>query len=419
MYMIYDFVIVGGGAAGLSAAITFFNNASPSRRKKIIIIERMDRIGKKILATGNGRCNLSNANISPEKYSSSTPEILTNMLAKMQPGTTLDFFHKLGLLCRTDADGRIYPYCNQASVVLDVLRDYISMAEIPVLCSCNVSSLAATPYGFLISIENHEPITTRNILISTGGCAAPQLGSDGSGFGYARMLGHSINTIQPCLISIESYTIDKSLKGVRTHCNASLFKADGLIAQDTGEVQFIEHGLSGIPIFQLSRFFEQTNRAYEYTICLDFFPEISYELLLLDITSRLESGRNKPIIDCLAGMLNNRLMLFLLKQLCPLYQRNVKIEDISKKDLISIVDGLKRFRIIPIQTLAWDKAQATRGGVPLSEINPETCESLICPNLYFAGEILDVVGECGGYNLHWAWNTGILVGEAISRNSPL
>ena len=112
-------------------------------------------------------------------------------------------------------------------------------------------------------------------------------------------------------------------------------------------------------------------------------------------------------------------MLFLLKQLCPLYQRNVKIADISKKDLISIVDGLKRFRIIPIQTLAWDKAQATRGGVPLSEINPETCESLICPNLYFAGEILDVVGECGGYNLHWAWNTGILVGEAISRNSPL
>ena len=417
--MIYDLVIIGGGAAGLSAAITFYNSASPSRRKKMVIIERMDRIGKKILATGNGRCNLSNANISPEKYSSSTPEILTNMIAKMQAKTTLDFFHKLGLLCRTDADGRIYPYCNQASVVLDVLRNYISMAEISVLCSCKISSLATTPYGFLISTENHEPITTRNILIATGGCAAPQFGSDGSGFGYARMLGHSINIIQPCLVSIESNTIDKSLKGIRTHCNASLFKSDRLIAHDTGEVQFLEHGLSGIPIFQLSRFFEQSNRTYDYNIYLDFFPEISFESLLFDITSRLESGYNKPIINCLAGMLNNRLMQFLLKQQYPFYQKSVNIAAISKKDILSIVDGLKRFRIIPIKSFAWDKAQATRGGVPLSEINPETCESLICPNLYFAGEILDAVGECGGYNLHWAWNTGILVGEAISRNSPL
>lgn len=415
--MIFDFVIVGGGAAGLSAAITFFNESTPSRRNKIIILERMDRIGKKILATGNGRCNLSNENISSEKYSSSTPEILAKMITKMQPSVTLDFFHKLGLFCRTDADGRIYPYCNQASVVLDVLRGYISMVNIPVYCSCNIKSISRTPYGFLISMENHEPIYTRNVMLSTGGCAAPQLGSDGSGFGYARMFGHSINTLRPCLVSIESNTIDRSLKGVRTHCKASLFKADVLVAQDTGEVQFVEHGVSGIPIFQLSRFFDQTKNSYEYIIYLDFFPEIAHESLLNEISSRLINGRKNSIIDCFTGMLNNRLMLFLLKQLYPLSLINVKVDHISENDIKSIVDGLKRFPIIPVKSLSWDKAQATKGGIPLNEINHETCESLICPNLYFAGEILDVVGECGGYNLHWAWNTGMLVGKAISKNS--
>ena len=195
-----------------------------------------------------------------------------------------------------------------------------------------------------------------------------------------------------------------------------MYKGNAQIFDDIGEVQFLEGGISGIPIFQLSRFFETSSKSNEYTIFLDFFPEITLETLRQELTIRWKSGYDKLLINFLVGMLNNRLALFLLKHLCSLSQRNARISDLSESDILFITKGLKRFPISPSRHLAWNKAQATKGGIPLKEINPETCESLICPNLYFAGEILDVVGECGGYNLHWAWNTGILVGKAISNS---
>ena len=410
--MIFDFAVIGGGAAGLSAAISF-HNSEP--QKTVIILERLDRIGKKILATGNGRCKLSNIDISLEKYTSTSPAILVKMISKMPTSATLDFFSQLGLFCRADVDGRIYPYCNQASVVLDVMRSYILEANIPVLCSVNISSLSKAPNCFTIYIENQEAIYAKSVLISTGGCATPNLGSNGSGFSYSRMFQHSTIPLYPCLVPIESNTIDKSVKGVRTHCKVSMYKGNTRIFDDIGEVQFIEGGISGIPIFQLSRFFETPSKSNEYTIFMDFFPEITLEALRQELTIRWKRGYDKLLINFLAGMLNNRLALFLLKHLCSLSQRHARISDLSESDILFITKGLKQFPIFPSRHLAWNKAQATKGGIPLTEINPETCESLICPNLYFAGEILDVVGECGGYNLHWAWNTGILVGKAIGN----
>lgn len=408
----YDIAIIGGGASGLAAAVSAARSAtlSGARGVKIAVLEKLDRVGKKLLATGNGRCNLANAAITPERYSGSQPAILAGMLSRAPAGRSLDFFASLGLLLETDASGRVYPYTNQASTVLDVLRREAARLGVETVCSFDARSIVKAGGGFEISAASGARAFAKAVIIAAGGCAAPQFGSDGGGFKLAKSLGHSVTPLSPCLVALKCELDNKSLKGIRAACALALFEGGRELCRDEGEAQFTEYGVSGIPAMQLSRFYSQKN-CKDAELRIDFLPRLS-----LDETSQMLKERAKEggeAGELLLGALNKRISALLLKRAGV--EPSSAAEKLSKEELDAIARRIKGLALRITGTLPWANAQVTRGGVPLDEIDPASCESLACPSLYLAGELLDCAGECGGYNLHWAWSTGLAAGEAAFK----
>ncbi len=407
-----DIAIIGGGASGLAAAISAAQSSenSGSRSPKIIIAEKLDRIGKKLLATGNGRCNLGNAEISAGSYSSAAGGILAEMLSRAPASLTLGFFERLGLLCDVEESGRVYPYCRQASMVLDVLRYAAERLGIETLCGFDVVSLSKKDSGFVLTGKGGENFFAKAVVLAAGGCAAAQLGTEGGGFALAKSLGHSITPLEPCLVPLKCALDDKSLKGIRASCRVALTSNGRELHSDEGEVQFTEYGLSGIPAMQLSRFYSQKNTP-NAKVVIDFLPQLSREEGALLLERRRSAGGNA--VDMLLGTLNKRICALLLKraEIDPASD----VSDLSHEQLDALLTQLKGFTLRVTGTLAWSSAQVTRGGVPLGEIDPLSCESRLCRSLYLTGELLDAAGECGGYNLHWAWFTGMTAGKAAVR----
>lgn len=401
-----DILIIGGGAAGLAAAISA-SQADPSAR--ITILEALDRVGKKILATGNGRCNLSNANITLEAYHSCEPRRLEALLTDMPTGAALNFFSSLGLLCATEEMGRIYPYCRQASMVLDVLLLALKRQGIHVECGQKVTALTYTGTRFTAHTEAGNRFCGDAVILTTGGKAAPKQGGLGTGYQLATSFGHRCLPLSPCLVALKSdHPALKGLKGVRAHCAVTLFSDGKQAGQERGELQFTDYGLSGIPAMQLSCRLQKG----DCEASVDLLPHLSPDELTKLLFQRRAALGSEPLESGLLGLVHKKLLFAVFKsiQIGPLSRPMTSLSD---KELRQLAAALKDWRFHITGTLGWEQAQVTRGGIPLSEVDHQFA-SLCQPGLYLAGELLDAAGDCGGYNLHWAWCSGITAGRAAA-----
>lgn len=400
-----DVLIIGGGAAGLTAAIAAAD-ADPSA--SILLLEGLDRVGKKLLATGNGKCNLTNRHITPSAYHTGHPEQLSRMLEQMPTDRTLDFFAALGLETMEDDAGRIYPYARQASMVLDLLLLALRRrVNIEVRCGCKVTALERNRQGFTV-LAGKERFSAARVILTTGGRAAPKQGSDGSGYPLLTSLGHHCTPLRPALVPLRCQGgFFKTLKGLRVLCEAGLWRGGHPVTRKRGEVQFTEYGVSGIPIFQISCLLREKDE-----IGLDLVPEQTFQQLRADLHARQRRHPKEGVEDALLGLLPKRLQFVLLRQagMDPAQP----IGTVERRQLDRLASLYKQWRFPLLGTQGWEQAQVTLGGVPLKEIG-EDCASKQVPGLYLAGEVMDVTGDCGGYNLHWAWCTGMIAGQAAVK----
>lgn len=386
-----DICIIGAGASGLAAAITA---GREGQNKSIVILEKKESAGKKLAATGNGKCNITN------QHCKGALQILL-------------FFDTLGIYTRTDEEGRVYPYCSQAKDVVYALVRGAKSAGAEIRTGCTVEKVEKGADGFVIK-TNKGRYEAKKLLIASGGKSAPQFGTSGDGYIIAKSLGHKIKRLAPVLTGIEVKANLKPLKGVRVKALVKLLRDGSVIQQEFGEVQFNEDSISGICVMNLSRFIkleagesfaEGINR---YVIEIDFVPELNYPALENLLKRRFD-----------AGMINaEELLISILPH--PLRQQiAVQIAGISemylrKTDLCKLVTMLKSWQLSVKGTKGWKAAQCTSGGVVLDEIDMDTMESKIHRGLFFAGEVIDYDGPCGGYNLQNAWETGIKAGKAMA-----
>lgn len=402
-------MIIGGGAAGMAAAI---RAAQTNPNAHITILEGLDRVGKKILATGNGRCNLTNAYITPEHYHSQDPARLQQLLSRMDTDRTLAFFQSIGLYCTEEDMGRMYPYCKQAAMVLDILLLALQRYHIHVICNCRVTDISSSKKGFTVTAENGTAYHGDAVILTAGGRAAPKQGTSGTSYPLVVKMGHRYARLYPCLVPLQCRSnVLKSLKGIRVTCHAALYRGKQKLSEELGEIQLTDYGLSGIPALQLSCWMDA--RDAEYTARLDLFPDWSYDELRSLIQQRIRELPKEPLETFLLGLVHKKILYAVFKT-CSLEPLSRKAGSLSRQEIDLLVSTLKGWKFPVTGTLSWEHAQVTGGGVFLQEVNDDF-SSRRQRGFYLAGEVLDAVGDCGGYNLHWAWCSGMAAGEAAAR----
>ena len=416
--------VVGGGAAGLIAAA---QAASTLREKanaaEVAVLEGAPRVGRKLLATGNGRCNLTNTNAGAAFYHGDFQRAQP-VFSRYSPAAVMETFAGMGLLCRVEDEGRVYPYGGQASAVLDTLRLRLQSLDVREICGAPVSEIQKDAHGFVLKTGDGQLFEAQRVILAAGGKASPQLGSDGGGYALAKMLGHSVTPLFPALVQVKTPAERvRAVKGMRSNCAATLL-ADGVpVKSETGEVQFTDSGLSGICIFQLSRFvgeFYATGKlngrpCRRLEISLDLLPEYSLADVRGEVESRAALYPELPAGDLLFGLLNKRVGQELVKTALP-QQRALPAKSLTRAQIELLAQTMKHFTFPAQGVLSWKNAQVTAGGVPLGEVLTPSMESQLCGGLYIAGEMLDLDGCCGGFNLHWAWISGLCAGEAAARS---
>ena len=406
-------LIIGGGAAGLAAALTA---AKQLPGQQITVLERLDRVGKKILATGNGRCNLTNANAGPTHFYSNDKGLLRQALEGMPPRQVLDFFGELGLLCQEEDEGRIYPYCKQASMVMDVLLLALERANIDVQCGCAVASIAKNKGKFTVKTADGRSFSADRVILTAGGKASPKLGSDGSGYTLAQQLGHRCVPVYPALVALKCDMNGLGgLKGIRAQAGLTLMAGDHVLAQDVGEVQFTEYGLSGIPAMQVSGRLSRLRKGEKCTALVDLFPQWQPEALFRYLKTRQKADPRGTLETLLLGTVHKRLAAAVLKSAGLSLSRESR--SLTGGEMHRLAELLKAWPFPVTGTQGWEFAQVAGGGIPLKELDLSTMESNLVPGLYLAGEIVDIIGDCGGFNLHWAWCSGMRAGQTAAKEA--
>ncbi|WP_330655440.1 NAD(P)/FAD-dependent oxidoreductase [Alkaliphilus sp. B6464] len=408
-----EVAIIGGGAAGMMAAIVASRNGA-----KVVIYERMNRIGKKLLATGNGRCNLTNVGLSESNLKcihSSNKKFASSILKRFTVDETINFFEILGIAHKIENDGKVFPMSDQASSVLDVLRYELDKLSIEVICDIEIDKIKQSKQEFILIDSNGVEYKADKVIIATGGMSSPNLGSNGSGYKLAKSLGHNIVNPFPALVQLKlEAPFLKSIKGIKFNGAASVILDGNILRREEGELLFTEYGISGPPILQLSRnAVEALENKQQPIIEIDMFPNFTYEELLNLISLRLSYQYDRPLDFSFIGLINKRLIPMILK-VSNIYDLNRTCSEISNKEIEKIVSLLKAWQFDIIGSQSWMHSQVTAGGVSLKEICPNTLQSKIVPGIYFAGELLDVDGDCGGFNLQWAWSSGYVAGNEAS-----
>lgn len=376
--------VIGGGASGMAAAI-----AAAERGAEVVILEKNPRVGKKILSTGNGRCNFTNINACAQNYNS---DFVTKALGEFSPKYTIDFFERLGILAKIEAEGRVYPNSGQASAVLDMLRNAVERLNIRIVTEFDVDSVVKDGNTFKIISKNGK-YSADKVIIATGGMAAPKSGSCGDGYRILKNLGHSVTELIPSLAPLKT---DRGIQGVRQRGKVTLENGETRI----GEIQFNRSSLSGIPVFGLS------GRAkIGESVFVDLLPDYT----LVQTVEILKKRPSQTMESYLVGILNKALGQMLLKE-CNIGTLSRRSETLKDEEILKIAEKIKNWRFKIIGFSEWDNAQVTAGGISLNEVNPRTMESKIVPGLYITGELLDIDGDCGGYNLQWAWSSGFAAG---------
>ncbi len=397
--------IIGGGASGMCAAL----KASENPNAEILLFERQSRVGRKLLATGNGRCNITNATMDGVHYHGQDATFSSFALKQFSVEKTLQWFADLGLLTVKEASGRVYPYSDQANSVVDILRFALAKPNIQVLTGCEVSRIRKTELGFQVFTDADTYLCDK-VIVACGGLAGTKLGGSMAGYKLLKSFGHSITRLRPSLVQVKSdWSGCVALKGVRANCNAQLCLDGQVLCQSTGELQFTEYGLSGPVIFEISRDACQTSG--EWTCRLDFLPGFGETELLAELFRRKD--RYASAEEILTGMLHNRLGRVLMSAAGIHGQRNgASLTEAELKEVCRLIKGLE---VNITDTLGMDSAQVTAGGVVTDEFSTETMESALVSGLYACGEVLDVDGDCGGYNLQWAWSSGYLAGKCAGE----
>lgn len=410
-------IVIGGGASGMAAAIWAARTGAA-----VTVLEHTDRIGKKILSTGNGRCNLTNAFMAEECYRSEQPEFPFQILEKFGTEDTIRWFSEMGLEVK-DRQGYYYPLSDQASAVLDVLRMSLNEHQVTVLCGFTPVSVKKSKTGWLVAgLEKYADTgKARNVqiegdavILAAGGKAAPNTGSDGSGYELAKMLGHWIIRPLPALVQLRCQgNYYKQLSGIRTDAELTLYIDRKSVVRERGELQLTDYGLSGIPTFQISRYASRAlDEKKNVTVSVDFFPEVSEAGTKKLLEERAARFPDRLCEDFLTGLLNKKLAAVLLK--LSGIRPPEPCRKLTKGHLEALAGHMKRYQALVLSVNPFANAQVCCGGVDTREINPETMESRIQKNLYIAGELLDVDGICGGYNLQWAWASGYVAGVSAA-----
>ena len=405
-------LILGGGAAGLAAALAA---AQTDPTARVTVLERSPRPGKKLLATGNGRCNLDNEGITPESYSSADRAALDALLRTVNAADPLGWFRALGLYTRTDETGRVYPYSNQAADVLALLEHHLALCGVEVRTGCTVQTLSQSRGGYVVLFSNadgaDESLRADAVVCAMGGSAGPQFGTDGFGPRFAAQCGGALAPLYPCLTALQCAKPDKRLAGIRAKGCASLLDgADGrVLARETGEVQFTEYGLSGICIMQLSGLLAPGRGPKRPVVALDLFPALS-ETELAALFAQRVGLLGSEAAEFWLGLLPAKLGRALWADAgLPENARALPASAWPK-----LAATAKCWRFEGLTPCGWKQAQTTGGGLLLDEVEDDF-QFKGCPGLYFVGETLDCAGSCGGYNLHWAFGSGIIAGRAAAK----
>ena len=394
--------VIGGGAAGMLAALTAAENGH-----RVLLLERQSRVGRKLLATGNGRCNLSNYHVSPAHYHGGAG-FCDFALSQFDVGETLQYFASLGLLTVSEASGRIYPMSNMAGSVLDVLRYALERPEIDLQTGQTVTAVRKIPEGFSVKTET-DTFFARRLILAAGGAAGSKVGGGMDGYRLAKSLGHHRTALYPSLVQLKTDpTYPRALKGVKAQCGISICRGSQVLARNSGEVLFTEYGVSGPAIFDLSR--SVSAGGSDLTCLLNFFPDWEEAEVLHWLSQRQAAMAAHEASTLLTGSCHTRLGQMICKSAGFTNQRAAGL---TRDDLRRIAGQATHFALPITGTCGFDQAQVTAGGLDTSEFDPRTLQSRLVPGLYACGELLDIDGDCGGYNLQWAWSSGRLAGKLL------
>lgn len=400
-------IVIGGGVAGMTAAITAANLGA-----QVTILEHKDRIGKKILSTGNGRCNFTNLDQKPEYYHSDNPSFPWQVYEQIGVQKIIAFFEEIGVYAK-ERNGYIYPNSDQATAVLDAYCMECNRLSIRIMTNIECEEILYTSNGFKIK-TNQGFQKADSVILATGSKAAPVTGSDGSGYTIAKKLGHHLIPVLPALVQLRcKEKFYKSISGVRVQAKVSLYSEEQLLGDDTGEVQLTNYGISGIPVFQVSRF--AARALYEkrpVQAILNFMPGYKEEEFLTFLTHRIHQRPEKTLDQFFVGLFHKKLadLWVKLSKISP----EKKVGSLTSSEVLRLVHLIQHFKTEVVETNSYDQAQICCGGIDTKEINATTMESLCAPGVYLAGELLDVDGQCGGYNITFAVASGMLAGKGAA-----
>lgn len=404
-------IIVGGGAAGMMAAIS-----AKKQGANVTILERNPRVGKKILATGNGRCNFTNINTDFSYYHGSNPKFVMSALSQFNADDAINLFEELGIAHKVEEFGKVYPMSDQASSVLDVLLYELQEKGVNIVCDAYVDKIIKNNSIFTVKLDNGAIFKGDSVIIATGGKAAPFTGSDGNGLELAKAFGHTVVNVFPGLVQLMlEGKFFKQIDGVKIVASAEILYNNKSLAKDRGDILFTNYGVSGPPILQMSRKAGELLRENkEVTLKITIVDTLTREDLSSVLLKRFKDRPKKTIEFSLVGLINKRLIPVVLKE-AGITDLKISASDISNKQLDMIVNILTDWRFKITATKGWQSAQVTAGGVNTKEICQNTMQSKKVDGLFFAGEVMDIDGQCGGFNLQWAWSSGYVAGKSAAN----
>ena len=402
-------IIVGGGASGLMAAIT-----AASAGAEVTLIEQNDRVGKKILSTGNGRCNYTNLRQEPSCYHSDNPSFPWGIIRQFNERKTIEFFKQLGIFPKS-RDGYLYPNSDQASSVLDVLRMECRRLRVETRTDCRCMEIRPGKAGFQVKTKSGT-IPAGRLILAAGSRASAIAGSGDFGYTLARQLGHRLVPVVPALVQLRCREdFYKSISGVRVQGEVAVFADNSSIARDKGEIQMTNYGISGIPVFQVSGAASAAlHQGKPVKAVLDFMPDMGWDPFFTFLRERVRSRPEKTLEEFFIGLFPKKLSDLWIR--LSRISRNLPVGSLETGQLRELGLLIRQFETSVTAANPFAQAQVCRGGVDTRDVHPRTLESRLVPGLYFAGELLDVDGQCGGYNLQWAWSSGYVAGREAAHD---
>jgi len=399
----YDVAVIGAGPAGIMAAIAVSRNG-----RRVVLIEKNSQIGRKLLSTGNGRCNLTNANVTADRYHGANPAFIETVIRQFDQHATMEFFESLGLVMKEEDGGRIFPRTNQASSVVELLRQSLLRDGVHVLLDAQVVGIERS-VEWRISLAGGRQVASDDLVIATGGRAAHHLGSTGDGLGWAKRLGHSITATYAALVPVETVELwPRDIQGVKVEARVWATSGGETVSESVGDLLFTSYGVSGPAVMAQAGTIAPLVRASEVVLHIDLFPEMTEEQLGGMVSRAFGNGGKATVRDSLVGLLPSSMIPIVagLAGIDELGQAGATTEH-QQSDLAG---RLKDMTVTVSKLRPLKEAQVTAGGVDTEEISARSMRSKLVEHLYFAGEIVDVDGDSGGFNLQWAWSSGHVAG---------